>query len=295
MRIVFIGCVEFSLQALKKVVSLNGNVVGVCTLKESAFNSDFVDLSYYSIEQEIPYNYVNNINSINSIEWISKLNPDIIFCFGWSRLLSDEILKVAPLGVIGFHPGEIPTNRGRHPIIWALALGLKQTATSFFFMDKGADSGDILSQEIISITDDDDARSLYNKVVSTAMDQIEWFLPKLMINDYPKVKQDHLKSNTWRKRSREDGVIDWRMSANSIHNLVRALSKPYAGAEFQFKKVIYKVWKTEIVMGNFDNIEPGKVLDTNDELLCPIVKCGDNALKLIKVEPRFCVEKGIYL
>ena len=78
--------------------------------------------------------------------------------------------------------------------------------------------------------------------------------------------------------------------ANSIHNPVRALSKPYAGAEFQFKSHLQSMENRDSIR-NFDNIEPGKVFDTNDELLCPIVKCGDNALKLIKVEPRFLKKK----
>jgi methionyl-tRNA formyltransferase len=63
------------------------------------------------------------------------------FCLGWSNLLKAEILKAAPLGVIGFHPAALPANRGRHPLIWALGLGLDETATTFFFMDKGADRG----------------------------------------------------------------------------------------------------------------------------------------------------------
>ena len=294
MRIVFIGAVEFSLKALTKVVSCNGNVVGVCTLNESAFNSDFVDLSNFSRAQDIPYHYVDDINSQTTLDWISKLDPDVIFCFGWSRLLNKEILNVAPLGVVGFHPAKLPANRGRHPIIWALALGLRSTASSFFFMDDGADSGDIISQTNISIDSDDNARSLYDKVVSTALQQIEEFLPKLVNQDFCRHRQDHQKSNIWRKRSRKDGVIDWRMSARSIHNLIRALSKPYVGAEFRFNEVDHKVWKSEVVLGDFENIEPGKVLiiDVHSYL---IVKCWDQAIKLIDIEPKLRVEKGTYL
>jgi len=41
-------------------------------------------------------------------------------------------LGIAPLGVVGFHPAALPANRGRHPLIWALFLGLKKTASTFF-------------------------------------------------------------------------------------------------------------------------------------------------------------------
>jgi methionyl-tRNA formyltransferase len=294
MRIVFIGAVEFSLKALEKVIACNGNVVGVCTLRESAFNSDFLDLSSYSREQGIPCHYVDDINSSASLDWIAKLNPDVIFCFGWSRLLKKEILKIPPMGVVGFHPAELPFNRGRHPIVWALVLGLRSTASTFFFMDEGADSGDILSQMKIIINDDDNARSLYDNVITTALIQIEEFLPQLKNKNFRRIKQDHLKSNTWRKRGRKDGIIDWRMSAQSIHNLIRALSKPYVGAEFRFNEIDYKVWKSEVVTEHFGNIESGKVLDIDDHSF-PIIKCGDRAIRLIDVEPRLVIAKGMYL
>ena len=294
MKILFIGSVEFSLRTLEKIVDIGGDVVGVCTLKESSFNADFFDLSKYSKEHNIPCCYVDDINSEESIKWISKISPDIIFCFGWSRLLKEEILSISPIGVVGFHPAALPANRGRHPIIWALALGLKNTASTFFFMDSGADSGDILSQTPISISDFDDARSLYDKIISTALIQIEEFLPLLVSGTYPKVKQDITRANNWRKRGRKDGLIDWRMSANSIHNTVRALTKPYVGAEFNYYNINYKLWKTELILSDFENIEPGKVIEiVNSDL--PIIKCGNNAIKLIKTEPKLMISKGMYL
>lgn len=294
MKILFIGSVEFSLRALERTVEIGGDVVGVCTLKDSSFNSDFCDLSKYSKEHNIPCRYVDDINSEESIKWMSEIGSDVVFCFGWSRLLNDEVLSISPIGVIGFHPAALPANRGRHPIIWALALGLKNTASTFFFMDGGADSGDILSQSSIAISDVDDARSLYNKVISTALTQIDEFLPLLLRGNYPKVKQDSTRANSWRKRGRKDGLIDWRMSANSIHNTVRALAKPYVGAEFIYDNIDYKVWKTELILHDVDNIEPGKVIDIVDSD-CPIIKCGDFAIKLVETDPRFKTLIGVYL
>ena len=88
----------------------------------------------------------------------------MIFCFGWSSLLKERVLNIPPMGVIGYHPAKLPENRGRHPLIWAIALGLENSASTFFFMDKGADSGDILSQVDFNISYQDDAQSVYQKV-----------------------------------------------------------------------------------------------------------------------------------
>ena len=127
MRIFFIGCVKTSEIFLKKLLDLELNVVGVITKQTSSFNADFVDLGKVCIENNIDFLYAKNINDPVSEEYILEKKPDIIFCFGWSQLLSERILKIPPKGVIGFHPADLPKKRGRHPLIWALVLGLEET------------------------------------------------------------------------------------------------------------------------------------------------------------------------
>ena len=83
MRIVFIGSVLFSENALLKLLNLNANIVGIITKEKSSYNSDFIDLSYISKDRNIPFKYVNDINHPNNVKWIDQLKPDILFCFGW--------------------------------------------------------------------------------------------------------------------------------------------------------------------------------------------------------------------
>jgi methionyl-tRNA formyltransferase len=293
MRIVFIGAVEFSLRALGRLVSLGADIVGICTLKESKFNADHIDLTSMGGAHGIPCFYADDINSTEALMWIKSKAPDIIFCFGWSKLLKQALLTLAPLGVVGFHPAALPANRGRHPIIWSLVLGLDKTASTFFFMDEGADSGDILSQREILISDHDDARTLYNKVTETALAQIEEFLPLLTRGSAQRIKQSQINVNTWRKRGRTDGLIDWRMSAQTIHNLVRGLAKPYVGAHFLADGKEIKIWKTLLYSPVENNIEPGKVLAHS--INGSVVKCGEGAICLIETEPAFLPNVGDYL
>jgi methionyl-tRNA formyltransferase len=294
MKILFIGSVQFSKEALLQSINSSAEVVGVCTLSESSFNSDHCDLSPVAESYEIPVHYVKNINSSETLNWIKDKEPDIIFCFGWSRLLKNEILGIAPLGVIGFHPAALPANRGRHPLIWALFLGLKKTASTFFFMDEGADSGDILSQVEIIIDSSEDANSLYHKVTKVALLQIKDFIPLLENRTYKRTVQDNTKANYWRKRGTKDGEIDWRMSANTICNLVRALTKPYVGAHFTKNGEEIKVWKVEVLKDEKNqNIEPGKVLSTRSSK--PVVKCGDGSIVLLDIENNFELKEGDYL
>lgn len=296
MKVVYIGCVNFSFQALRHIASLDLaglEIAGIITKKSSKFNADYCSLEPIANDLNIPFIFADQSNQKELYSWINGLTPDIIFCFGWSSLLSKQILNIPNKGVLGYHPAELPKNRGRHPIIWALALGLKQTASTFFFMDEGADSGDILDQVIIPINKEDDASSLYQKIIYTALDQITCFLPMLINDSYQLKPQDHSKANYWRKRFIKDGEIDWRMSAKSIHNLVRALTRPYPGAHCFYKNDEVKVWKTEIVYDNLLNMEPGKVLNSEEGTL--IIKCGKDSINLIDHDFRLIPKKGEYL
>ncbi len=293
MRIVFIGTVEFSLQALNTLIDIDANVVGVCTKGTSSFNSDFANLIPSCEKSDIPYNLVDNINSKENINWIDNLKPDIIFCFGWSSLIKKELLTLAPMGVIGYHPAKLPQNRGRHPLLWALVLGLKKSASTFFFMEEGADNGDILSQIKFDISYEDDASTLYQKVISIALEQIKIFVPQLQAKKYARVKQNHNLSNTWRKRGKPDGIIDFRMSSRAIYNLVRGLTKPYIGANVIYKGKDIIIWKVEEVKIDMNNIEPGKILDIQDDR--PLVKSYDGAILISEHEFIDLPKVGEYL
>jgi methionyl-tRNA formyltransferase len=160
-------------------------------------------------------------------------------------------------------------------------------------MDEGADSGDILSQREVLIDDQDVAATLYEKVVETAIAQLDEFVPALAKGKNLRQQQDHAMSNTWRKRGIADGRIDWRMSAQSVHNLVRGLSRPYVGAHFDYGDGTVKVWQAVPVKECSQNHEPGKIFALRDGK--PIIKCGEDAIFLIETDPPFFVPVGTYL
>lgn len=293
MKILFIGTVQFSYKALEKLIELKAEIVGVCTKDKSSFNSDFADLTPLCNKNNIPFKSVEDINSIENISWINSLEPDIIFCFGWSNLIKKELLTLTPMGVVGYHPTALPQNRGRHPLIWALALGLKRSASTFFFMEEGADNGDILSQKEFDVLYEDDAKSLYNKVSILALNQIETFLPMLQNNNFQRIKQNHNIANIWRKRGKFDGKIDFRMTSNAIYNLVRALTRPYVGAHIEYKDKDVSIWKVEEIDFDKSNIEFGKILENDGKTIT--VKTYDKAIKIIEHDFKELPKVGDYL
>lgn len=296
MRIFFVGSVQFSRKMLEGILKVNNvEVVGIATKLKSNFNSDHDDLSDIALVNNIPFKHVKDINASHIVEWISSLSADIIYCLGWSSLIKQELLNLSSLGVIGYHPAELPHNRGRHPLIWALVLGLKKTASTFFFMDNGADTGDIISQESIEILQSDDASTMYKKIEELALIQIKNFTKDLSENNgiIKRTKQNHIKGNYWRKRGKNDGKIDFRMSSKAIYNLIRGLTKPYVGAHLEFEQEEIKIWSSKIIDININNHEPGKVLKSNSDGL--LVKTYDGAILLTKHEFNEKPKVGDYL
>ena len=285
MRAGFIGCVDSSKTALQTLLDVKGlKVVAVVTREKSSVNADFCDLSALCKKNGIPFHFENPKMRSESVDFLRPFELDIIFCIGWSYLLDSIMLSLPRQGVIGFHPAKLPSNRGRHPIIWALALGLKETASTFFIMDEGADSGPIVSQVPISIEDEDNATSLYQKIIDVSKLQLSQLAIDLVKGITVPKEQDHRQASYWRKRIRKDGTIDFKMSASAIHNLIRALALPYPGAEFIFNQKSIFVHHSIIAQRTFSlNIEPGKVLDKSVNGV--LVKTdGNKAIWLLDIE-----------
>ncbi len=294
MRILFIGCVESSFILLETLLKNGFKVSGIITMKQSALNADFKSLEPLAKAYGIESICTEDVNDDFTFDFIKKVNPDVIYCFGWSKLIGEKILRLPENGVVGFHPAELPENRGRHPLIWALALGLEKTASTFFIMDKGADTGDIISQQRIAIVYKDTAQTLYQKVLETACTQVVRITQAFAdgtITRRPQMKKD---GNTWRKRSKGDGQIDWRMSSRGIYNLVRALTHPYVGAHFVYDGKDIKVWACEeLAAAGRENIEPGKILKviSNKDFF---VKANDGIIHVLDSDPVELAE-GDYL
>ena len=294
MRILFVGCVESSYILLKALLDNSKNVVGVITNENTGFNSDYYDLVPLCEEHDVRHIFVKNINDFDAIEFAKEAKADICYCFGWSQLIHQDFLQLFSLGAVGFHPAELPYNRGRHPLIWALALGLEETASTFFKMDLGADTGDIISQKKIIIDYEDNARTLYDKVMKTATEQVLDFTARIENGNIQTFKQLPNVGNSWRKRGRLDGQIDWRMSSRAIYNLVRSLTHPYVGAHFKYKDKEYKVWNVkEIFTEQYKNLEPGKILSVNEDGSVDI-KTYDNIIRLLDFD-KVMLNEGEYL
>jgi methionyl-tRNA formyltransferase len=280
-RYLFVGSVEFSGSCLTALLKMDINIVGImCPEKEAAkINNDYFDLGITAREFGKEVKYIKKIK--DEIGFIKEKRPDIIFVLGLSQIIPGQVLDIPTIGCIGSHPALLPQNRGRHPIIWAIANGLKKSAITLFWIDEGIDSGDIWDQREFDISDADDAASIYEKVKRLSVEMLKENIYDLEQGIINRTKQDDSQANYWRKRTSKDGEIDWRMSSKRIYDLVRALTTPYVGAHSLYKGREYTIWKVEIFdqAEETQNIEPGKVLKVKNNGFC--VKTGDGCVWVI--------------
>lgn len=291
MRIAFIGAVRFSLHAFHEVLRHGGEIVLVLTLdpSKSARHADFADLASAAAARNLPVHLVTNINAPDALAVLRAAAPDVIFIFGWSQLVGSELRAIAPC--IGTHPALLPQNRGRHPIVWALVHGLEKSGLTFFYIDEGVDSGDILWQRAFAIGPDDDAGLLLTRIEELASAGIAEFLPQLQAGAAPRRPQDHSLANVWRKRTEADGCIDWRQTAREIHNLVRALAAPYPGAHTFMEGHRVSVWRSSPVLDAAGHEAPGTILSASPAEC--IVRTGDAALRITAWESPLPLHAGM--
>lgn len=293
MKIIVIGSVIFSKSIIEYLMRRKIKINGIIGRKSSSFNSDYFDIVNYFKKKDIKSVYTNDINGKKIYSWITKIKPDLIICLGWSKLLKKKILNIPKIGTIGYHPSDLPKNKGRHPIIWSIFLGLNKIASTFFQMNTKADDGKIISKKYLNIKGKI-ALEVYNNLIKIAGPQLFNILKNIEKKDkFIFQKQKKRNSNFWRKRNFNDGKIDWRMDASKILFLINSLSYPYPGAHFEYKGQIIKVWKAKMIKKEEKNFEPGKILNSSRSY--PTIKCGKNSLKLLEFKPKILLKKNTYL
>jgi len=281
-RYIFVGSVNYSAYCLKALLTMGVNIVDImCPYKNvSKFNSDYFDLGEVAKEFGKDIYYFKRIQ--DEAEHIEKNMPDIMFVMGLSQIIPKSILDIPTVGCIGSHPALLPSNRGRHPIIWAIANGLKKSGVTLFWIEEGIDTGDIWGQKEFDIDISDDAKSVYEKVNKLSVEILKENIPDLEKGIVNRIQQDKSRANYWRKRTYKDGEIDWRMSSKRICDLVRALARPYVGAYFIYKGNEIKIWKVRICdeTERFVNFEPGKIISIEGSTVK--VKTGDGIIEIIE-------------
>jgi methionyl-tRNA formyltransferase len=206
-------------------------------------------------------------------ERIRAVQPDFLFSFYFRKMIAGNILSLARRGALNMHGSLLPLFRGRSPVNWAILKGATETGASLHYMTGKPDAGDLVDQERVPIGPEDDALTVSRRVGDAAALVLSRSLPRLKAGTAPRVPLDLSKGSYFGGRKPEDGLIDWSHSAKEIHDLVRAVSKPWPGAftDIFGKKVT--VWKTRLSPHGGHDVFPGEVKLTETSV---IVFAGDD-------------------
>ena len=232
MKIAFCTCVQIGKSCIEAVISSGGHFDLFLTLHDhkSQKKSGRVYLDDIANDNGIPIYKLNHLNDADVAEVVKKYDIDWLFIIGWSQIASVDLLKVPHKGVIGAHPTLLPTGRGRAAIPWAILKGLDKTGVTFFKMDEGVDTGEILDQFEIPVSSDETSTTLYNKVNEAHVELIKQIWPKLIEDKIIGIKQDESQSTYWEGRTPADGEMTFTMPVLEAEKLIRASTRPYPGA-----------------------------------------------------------------
>lgn len=214
---------------------------------------------------------------------IRGVAPDFLFSFYFRKMIPGRILALARRGALNMHGSLLPAFRGRSPVNWAILKGATETGASLHYMTEKPDAGDLVDQERVPIGPDDDALSVSRRVADAAALVLARSLPHLKAGDAPRIPQDLSKGSYFGGRKPEDGLIDWTHTAKEVHDLVRAVTKPWPGAftDVFGKKVT--IWKTRLSPHGGHDVFAGKVELTERSVI--VFAGDDHTVEILSARP----------
>ncbi|SNY71491.1 bifunctional UDP-4-amino-4-deoxy-L-arabinose formyltransferase/UDP-glucuronic acid oxidase ArnA [Enterobacter sp. CC120223-11] len=249
-------------------------------------NHFFGSVARLAAEQGITVYAPEDVNHPLWVDRIREMNPDMIFSFYYRNLLSDAIVSLARHGAFNLHGSLLPKYRGRAPLNWVLANGEKETGVTLHRMINRADAGNIVAQATVAIDENDVALTLHRKLCTSAQSLLRDALPLIATGKTTETVQDESQASVVGRRTPEDGRLIWEQPAETLHNLVRAVSDPWPGAFSFVGTNKFIVWKSR-VRHDVAAAKPGTVISASPL----IVACGSGALEIVTGQS----DKGVYM
>lgn len=159
-----------------------------------------------------------------------RARADVIISASFRVLLPRCVLALARRGAFNLHGSLLPRYRGRAPLNWALVNGERETGMTLHHMSEEADAGDVVAQVRLEIGPDETAPELLRRLEDAAEAVLLSALPAIEEGCAPRLPQDPALCSTFGRRRPEDGRFEWSWPARRIHNLVRAVTRPFPGA-----------------------------------------------------------------
>lgn len=264
MRVAAIGRTRALLESMAALESQGHDIVGVLTTREAPeYSVTAGDFMEWAKSRGISSTFSGSLEDLRG--FVDALSADLAISVNYTRIIPQEVIDCFPFGILNAHGGDLPRYRGNACQAWAIINGEDRIALCVHRMvGSEVDAGDILARSYLGIDDD--------TYVGDCLDWIESETPRLFIDavsaleqdsDFVLERQSPDPDDALRcfPRRPEDGRIDWRLPVHDVQRLVRASSRPYAGAYGRLEGRTVRVWRAEVVEHPYPYVAvPGQVI-----------------------------------
>lgn len=279
-RVIFMGTPDFAVPVLDTLIKLT-DVVLVVTQPDKLVGRK-QELVYSPIKEKAIENNIKVFQPVklrNEMDEVLNCEADLIITCAYGQILPVEILDHPKIASINVHASLLPKLRGGAPIHHAIIDGYDKTGVTIMYMAKGMDDGDIITQEEISIDDNDTVGSLHDKLSVMGAKLLEKTLPSIIDGTNNRVKQDDALVTFAPTIKREDEHIDFNKNGKDIINQIRGLN-PWPLSNIILNDLECKVIEAEFVK---DNVEkPYNIITDKNKLG---ITCLDGIIYLKTIKP----------
>jgi methionyl-tRNA formyltransferase len=285
MRIVFMGTPQAAVPTLQRCVADRHEVVAVWTQPDKpAGRGHKLALSpvkEFALEHDLPVFQPARIKNDETKKLFASHDADVAVVVAYGRILPDEFLRAPRRGCINVHFSLLPLYRGAAPANWVIVNGETETGVTTMFIEPTLDTGPILLQRKTAIGAKETAPELMERLSHIGADLLGETLAQL---DHLTPRPQHDADATFAPiLTKEDGLIDWSLTAFAIERRVRGF-QPWPNAYTSFNSKGLTIWSAAPMATSHSTAAPGEVVVARgDDLL---VSCGEQtALRLIEVQP----------
>ncbi|UCF31022.1 MAG: methionyl-tRNA formyltransferase [bacterium] len=289
MRIVFMGSPALAIPSLEASRE-SGQLVGVISQpprrKGRGLKVEPSPVSAWAEGEGIPVHTPESIRTPEFMGLLRSMDPDVVVVVAFGKILPPSILAAPPMGCVNVHASLLPELRGAAPIQWAIARGYETTGVTLMQMDEGMDTGPILLQSETSIRQDETSPELGLRLAQAGGDILLEGLPAMARGELHPVDQDHSLATYAPLIKKEDGLIDWSLSADEIANRMRAFV-PWPGTYTHRRGKRIGIVAAR-VLGEGTGQEPGRVVAVEKDGI--EIACGRGVLRVERLKPEGKVE-----
>jgi len=287
LRIIFMGTPDFSVTPLEQLLINQYQLVAVYTQPDSAAGRGrslvASPLKKFALAHGLPVFQPPNLKGDETVRQLADLRPDVIVVAAYGQLLPQSVLAIPALGCINIHPSLLPRYRGVSPVPAAILAGEQFTGVSIMLMDKGWDTGPVLTRAQVPISARDTTGSLMSKLSLIGAQLLLEILTLGKAGNIIPHPQDDAKATYSKIITKQAGEIDWQLPAVDIWRCVRAYH-PWPGAYTRWQGKQLKVIKT-IPLPAEKPAEAGQIIALDKKGAAPFgITTGDGVLGVLEVQ-----------